>query len=202
MATFDDMDPERKITVYDKGFDETADGYGEYVTRSGDIWSPRVPSAEPLRLECEHFVDCVRDGREPSPRRAAACASCACSRALQASLDATRRGPAAQAATRRERAATTSAACSALSTGLIGIARCVRASSSVAGQLDAGGELGHRRLAVDRRAVVGLVADAGARERGGELVGALAAHDVEVPRGLAPPPATGSATSSPSPAAS
>ena len=41
MATFDDMDLERKVTVYDKGFDEDAGSYGEYITRSGDIWSPR-----------------------------------------------------------------------------------------------------------------------------------------------------------------
>src|SRR3954462_8089756 len=65
MATFDDMDPERKVTVYDKGFDEKADTYGEYITRSGDIWSPRVPNDEPLRLECEHFVASVREGRTP-----------------------------------------------------------------------------------------------------------------------------------------
>src|SRR5919202_1944182 len=30
MATFDDMDLERKLTVYDKGFDETRGSYGEY----------------------------------------------------------------------------------------------------------------------------------------------------------------------------
>jgi predicted dehydrogenase len=65
MATFDDMDAERKITVYDKGFDEKADTYGEYITRSGDIWSPRLPNDEPLRLECQHFLDCVRTGRTP-----------------------------------------------------------------------------------------------------------------------------------------
>src|SRR3954449_6178545 len=65
MATFDDMDLERKVTVYDKGFDEAVGSYGEYITRSGDIWSPRVPAVEPLRVECEHFVACVRDGRTP-----------------------------------------------------------------------------------------------------------------------------------------
>ena len=65
MATFDDMDPERKITVYDKGFDQSADSYGEYITRSGDIWSPRVSNAEPLRLECEHFLECIRTGSRP-----------------------------------------------------------------------------------------------------------------------------------------
>lgn len=65
MATFDDMDLERKITVYDKGFDESSDSYGEYITRTGDIWSPRVPNAEPLRLEAQHFVDCIRERRAP-----------------------------------------------------------------------------------------------------------------------------------------
>ncbi len=39
MATFDDMELERKLTIYDKGFDEDARGYGEYITRSGDIYS-------------------------------------------------------------------------------------------------------------------------------------------------------------------
>ena len=37
MATFDDMALEQKITVYDKGFDQDASTYGEYITRSGDI---------------------------------------------------------------------------------------------------------------------------------------------------------------------
>jgi predicted dehydrogenase len=65
MATFDDMDLERKLTIYDKGFDEDARGYGEYITRSGDIYSPRIPNAEPLRVECEHFVECIRTGARP-----------------------------------------------------------------------------------------------------------------------------------------
>jgi predicted dehydrogenase len=65
MATFDDMELERKVTVYDKGFDESTTSYGEYITRSGDVWSPRIPSVEPLRVECEHFIDCVREGRTP-----------------------------------------------------------------------------------------------------------------------------------------
>ena len=65
MATFDDMELERKLTVYDKGFDEDYASYGEYIARSGDIFSPRVANDEPLRLECEHFVSCVRDGAQP-----------------------------------------------------------------------------------------------------------------------------------------
>jgi predicted dehydrogenase len=65
MATFDDMELERKLTVYDKGFDEDYSSYGEYIARSGDIFSPRVPNDEPLRIECEHFVECVRRGAVP-----------------------------------------------------------------------------------------------------------------------------------------
>ena len=65
MATFDDMDLERKVTIYDKGFDQKADSYGEYITRAGDIWSPRISNAEPLRLEIAHFVECARENRTP-----------------------------------------------------------------------------------------------------------------------------------------
>jgi predicted dehydrogenase len=65
MATFDDMALEAKLTIYDKGVDEPARGYGEYITRSGAIFSPQIPNVEPLRVECEHFVESVRRGETP-----------------------------------------------------------------------------------------------------------------------------------------
>jgi predicted dehydrogenase len=65
MATFDDMLIEGKLTVYDKGFDEDTRSWGEYITRSGDVFSPQISNSEPLRLECEHFVECVRSGATP-----------------------------------------------------------------------------------------------------------------------------------------
>jgi predicted dehydrogenase len=65
MATFDDMAIEGKITIYDKGFDEAPRGYGEWVTRSGDIYSPRLPTVEPLRLECQEFLDSIVEERPP-----------------------------------------------------------------------------------------------------------------------------------------
>ena len=65
MATFDDMAIEGKLKIYDKGFDQGARGYGEYITRAGGIFSPELPNLEPLRIECEHFVECVREGRRP-----------------------------------------------------------------------------------------------------------------------------------------
>jgi predicted dehydrogenase len=65
MATFDDMASEGKVTVYDKGFDEDARGYGEYITRAGGSFSPAISNTEPLRIECEHFIHCVRTGERP-----------------------------------------------------------------------------------------------------------------------------------------
>jgi predicted dehydrogenase len=65
MATFDDMQIEGKLTIYDKGFDEDVRSWGEYIARSGDIFSPHVANVEPLRIECEHFIHCVRTGDAP-----------------------------------------------------------------------------------------------------------------------------------------
>jgi predicted dehydrogenase len=65
MATFDDMASQGKLTIYDKGFDPDRDSYGEYVTRSGESHSPAISNTEPLRLECEHLVECVRTRRAP-----------------------------------------------------------------------------------------------------------------------------------------
>jgi predicted dehydrogenase len=65
MATFDDMELERKLTIYDKGFDEDYNSYGEYIARSGDVSSPRISNEEPLLIECRHFIERVRDGAEP-----------------------------------------------------------------------------------------------------------------------------------------
>jgi predicted dehydrogenase len=65
MATFDDLASEGKITLYDKGFDVDARTYGEYIARNGDIFLPSLPSAEPLRLECEHFLDAIQTGVPP-----------------------------------------------------------------------------------------------------------------------------------------
>jgi predicted dehydrogenase len=65
MATFDDMQIEGKLTIYDKGFDEDVRSWGEYIARSGDIYSPHIANVEPLRIECEHFIRCVRTGEAP-----------------------------------------------------------------------------------------------------------------------------------------
>jgi predicted dehydrogenase len=53
MVVFDDMEPERKVTVYEK----SAGPHGELY--SGDISIPKISTAEPLRLECSYFLELV-----------------------------------------------------------------------------------------------------------------------------------------------
>jgi predicted dehydrogenase len=69
MVVFDDMEASEKVRVYDKGVDRAAGqvvSYGDALTvRSGDIVIPKISLQEPLRLECQHFVDCVRERRTP-----------------------------------------------------------------------------------------------------------------------------------------
>ncbi len=59
MAVFDDMAPREKLRLYDKGIDRPPE-YGSYgeslAVREGDIWIPKIPTAEPLALELAHFV--------------------------------------------------------------------------------------------------------------------------------------------------
>jgi predicted dehydrogenase len=91
MATFDDMEIERKLTVYDKGFDEDFASYGEYIARSGDIHSPQVPNDEPLRIECLEFVAAIREGRPPRSDGESGLRVVRVLEALQDSLDRSRR---------------------------------------------------------------------------------------------------------------
>ncbi len=56
MVVFDDMEPERKVTVYEK----RAGAAGEL--HSGDISIPKISTAEPLRLECTYFLELI-DGK-------------------------------------------------------------------------------------------------------------------------------------------
>src|ERR671919_119362 len=70
MATLNDMEMERKLTIYDKGFDprpqeSSFGGDREYVTRSSGIFSPAIGNREPLAIECEHFIDAVREDATP-----------------------------------------------------------------------------------------------------------------------------------------
>jgi predicted dehydrogenase len=94
MATFDDMQLEQKLVIYDKGFDEDYSSFGEYIARSGDVWSPRVPNEEPLRVECRHFAECVREGKTPLSDGRSGLRVVRVLEGLQKSLDGSARAPA------------------------------------------------------------------------------------------------------------
>jgi predicted dehydrogenase len=74
MVVYDDI-AENKINIYDKGIDRRAilgenmdfdnPQVSRFNHRSGDILIPEVKFAEPLRVEAEHFADCIRNSREP-----------------------------------------------------------------------------------------------------------------------------------------
>jgi len=68
MAVFNDTEPSEKIRIFDKGIDISQDynTYGEYLSlRTGDIVIPNVPSGEPLKIECEHFIKSVVSRIQP-----------------------------------------------------------------------------------------------------------------------------------------
>ena len=67
MAVFDDTESTEKLRVYDKGVEKPSyQSYGDLITvRYGDIHIPHVPMAEPLRIECQHFIDCVANDQQP-----------------------------------------------------------------------------------------------------------------------------------------
>ena len=59
MAVFDDMELDRKVTVYEKAPWKPVNTYGEWQTRTGDIHIPKIATDEPLKLECRHFLSLV-----------------------------------------------------------------------------------------------------------------------------------------------
>jgi predicted dehydrogenase len=69
MITYDDLEPSEKIKIYDKGISFTDDPQKIYEMRvgyrTGDMWAPKLDSTEALRVEGEHFVDCIENGKVP-----------------------------------------------------------------------------------------------------------------------------------------
>jgi predicted dehydrogenase len=74
MVVYDDTDVEAPVRIYDKGITRPREthfssdaGFGEFKleTRTGDMIAPRIDSSEPLRVEIEHFAECVLTGARP-----------------------------------------------------------------------------------------------------------------------------------------
>ncbi len=67
MIVYDDVDPEAKIKIYDKGVYKRGDAFGEFQmrVRSGDLYIPKIDLTEPLKYECVHFLECIRENKTP-----------------------------------------------------------------------------------------------------------------------------------------
>ncbi len=68
MLVWNDLEPDEKIKIYDKGIDvATKEGVYDLLVsyRSGDMVVPRIEQREALKYEAAYFIDCVRDGVTP-----------------------------------------------------------------------------------------------------------------------------------------
>jgi predicted dehydrogenase len=68
MVVWNDLEPDEKVKVYDRGVDVTnRQGVYELLVnyRSGDMWAPQLEQVEALREELAYFVECVSAGQKP-----------------------------------------------------------------------------------------------------------------------------------------
>ncbi len=66
MLVFDDLEQVEKIKIYDKGVDAppSYNSFADFIFayRNGDMYSPAIKMVEPLKVEVQHFIDCIRTG--------------------------------------------------------------------------------------------------------------------------------------------
>ena len=74
MLVWNDLEPDEKIRIYDKGIQKNGNGNGNgnnpvhemlVSYRMGDIWAPRIQQIEALKAETQYFVDCVESNTQP-----------------------------------------------------------------------------------------------------------------------------------------
>jgi len=69
MLVWNDLEADEKIKVYDKGIEKNGNGQGVYDLlvsyRSGDMWAPQVEQIEALKIELQHFIDCILHNKTP-----------------------------------------------------------------------------------------------------------------------------------------
>ncbi len=69
MILYNDNEPLEKLKIYDKRveqppyYDTFADFHYSY--HYGDIYTPYIKQVEPLKVECQHFIDCIENKTEP-----------------------------------------------------------------------------------------------------------------------------------------
>ncbi|MBI5747766.1 MAG: Gfo/Idh/MocA family oxidoreductase [Nitrospinae bacterium] len=67
MVVYNDLSPDAKIIIYDKGVMNGFENFGDFqlLLRSGDIHIPKINFKEPLKVECSHFIECIKERKEP-----------------------------------------------------------------------------------------------------------------------------------------
>jgi predicted dehydrogenase len=69
MIVYDDLEPLEKIRIFDTRVERPPhyDTFGEfqYAYHYGDVHAPYLKQEEPLKTECQHFLDCIRTGSTP-----------------------------------------------------------------------------------------------------------------------------------------
>lgn len=69
MLVYDDLEPMEKLKIYDKRVEIPPhyDTFAEfhYSYHYGDMYAPYIKQYEPLKRECQHFLDCIRTGQKP-----------------------------------------------------------------------------------------------------------------------------------------
>jgi predicted dehydrogenase len=69
MAVYNDIESLEKIKIFDKGVEspEYTTNFGDFnfSYRYGDIRIPNIRFVEPLRVECQHFLECITNHSKP-----------------------------------------------------------------------------------------------------------------------------------------
>jgi predicted dehydrogenase len=68
MLVYNDNEPSEKVRVYDRGVRVASEESIHRVLvdyRTGDAWAPKLEHREALAVECEHFVECIREHQTP-----------------------------------------------------------------------------------------------------------------------------------------
>jgi predicted dehydrogenase len=69
MIVYDDVAQQEKIKIFDARVDRPPhyDTFAEfhYAYHYGDTYAPYIKQDEPLKTECQHFLDCIQNGTTP-----------------------------------------------------------------------------------------------------------------------------------------
>jgi predicted dehydrogenase len=69
MLVYNDVEPLEKIRIYDQKVKAPKyyDTFGEFqfAYHYGDVVIPRIENTEPLKTLCSHFIECIKDNKEP-----------------------------------------------------------------------------------------------------------------------------------------